>query len=152
MLSSPRVFCSLDAGSPLSFASQSSPRKSGPSSTARRAQEASSTPKARLVRQALLAARSSMLVRLETGTPRRHARNRYPLAPRRLPLVLADDFEDQEAIARRQTPKEVRDLSFRFRVRLDVSIPCALRPARNYSRFWIWRSSFERQRDFNPPE
>ena len=27
-----------------------------------------------------------------------------------------------------------------------------LRPARHYPRFWIWRSSFERQRDFNPPE
>ncbi len=27
-----------------------------------------------------------------------------------------------------------------------------LRPARSYPRFWIWRSSFERQRDFNPPE
>ena len=26
-----------------------------------------------------------MLVRLETGTPRRHARNRRPLAPRRIP-------------------------------------------------------------------
>jgi hypothetical protein len=26
------------------------------------------------------------------------------------------------------------------------------RPARRYPRFWIWRSSFERQRDFNPPE
>ena len=26
-----------------------------------------------------------------------------------------------------------------------------LRPARHYPRFWIWRSSFERQRDFNPP-
>src|SRR6202045_5134674 len=29
---------------------------------------------------------------------------------------------------------------------------CSLRPARFYPRFWIWRSSFERQRDFNPPE
>src|SRR5579864_8934113 len=27
-----------------------------------------------------------------------------------------------------------------------------LRPARFYPRFRIWRSSFERQRDFNPPE
>ena len=27
-----------------------------------------------------------------------------------------------------------------------------LRPARHYPRFWIWRSSFERQRDFDPPE
>ena len=27
-----------------------------------------------------------------------------------------------------------------------------LRPARNYPRFWIWRPSFERQRDLNPPE
>ena len=25
------------------------------------------------------------------------------------------------------------------------------RPARNYPRFWIWRSSSERQRDLNPP-
>src|SRR5262249_30450952 len=29
---------------------------------------------------------------------------------------------------------------------------CFLRPARFYPRFRIWRSSFERQRDFNPPE
>src|SRR5215471_18200267 len=29
---------------------------------------------------------------------------------------------------------------------------CFLRPARNYPRFWIWRPSFEQQRDFNPPE
>src|SRR5215468_429732 len=29
---------------------------------------------------------------------------------------------------------------------------CFLRPARNYPRFWIWRPSFERQRDLNPPE
>src|ERR1035438_4515517 len=28
----------------------------------------------------------------------------------------------------------------------------SLRPARHYSRLWIWRPSFERQRDFNPPE
>ena len=42
---------------------------------------------------------------------------------------------------------------FRLRARLDVSIPSnSLRPARNYPRFWIWRSSFERQRDLNPPE
>src|SRR2546427_3769948 len=26
------------------------------------------------------------------------------------------------------------------------------RPARNYPRFWIWRSSSERQRDLNPPD
>src|SRR5882762_5528018 len=29
---------------------------------------------------------------------------------------------------------------------------CLLRPARYYPRFWIWRPSFGRQRDFNPPE
>ncbi len=26
------------------------------------------------------------------------------------------------------------------------------RPARHYPRFWIWRPSSERQRDFNPPD
>ena len=43
-------------------------------------------------------------------------------------------------------------------IQLSLSCPfrrlhtfCLLRPARNYSRFWIWRPSFERQRDFNPP-
>ena len=30
--------------------------------------------------------------------------------------------------------------------------PTPLRPARHYPRFWIWRSSSERPRDFNPPE
>src|SRR5215471_4568794 len=28
----------------------------------------------------------------------------------------------------------------------------SFRPARHYPRVWIWRSSSERQRDFNPPE
>jgi hypothetical protein len=43
--------------------------------------------------------------------------------------------------------------SFRFRARLDVSIPClSLRPARHYPRLWIRRSSSERRRDFNPPD
>src|SRR5713101_4308573 len=44
-------------------------------------------------------------------------------------------------------------------VRLAPSCPfrllltfLSLRPARHYPRFWIRRSSFERQRDFNPPE
>src|SRR6516165_6724402 len=43
--------------------------------------------------------------------------------------------------------------------RLSLSCPfrllhtfLLLRPARHYSRVRIWRSSFERQRDFNPPE
>jgi len=43
--------------------------------------------------------------------------------------------------------------SFRFRARLDVSIPSAFSSQRGYySRFGIWHPSFERQRDFNPPE
>src|ERR1700676_4019926 len=44
-------------------------------------------------------------------------------------------------------------------VRLSLSCPFRLlhtfhllRPARHYPRVRIWRSSFERQRDFNPPE
>ena len=44
-------------------------------------------------------------------------------------------------------------------VRLSLSCPFRLlhtfhllRPARHYPRVQIWRSSFERQRDFNPPE
>jgi hypothetical protein len=44
--------------------------------------------------------------------------------------------------------------SFRLRVRLDVSIPSAF-PAHSEATnpaSWIWRPSFERQRDFNPPE
>jgi hypothetical protein len=41
---------------------------------------------------------------------------------------------------------------FRFRARLGFSIPSPLRPARHYPRVRIWRSSSERQRDFNPPE
>jgi len=43
--------------------------------------------------------------------------------------------------------------SFRLRARLGFSIPAYfLRPARHYPRFWIWRPSSERQRDFNPHE
>src|SRR5215831_10124860 len=42
---------------------------------------------------------------------------------------------------------------FRFRARLGFVIPSTfLRPARHYPRVRIWHSSFERQRDFNPPE
>jgi hypothetical protein len=42
---------------------------------------------------------------------------------------------------------------FRFRARLGFSIPFTfLRPARHYPRIRIRRSSFERRRDFNPPE
>src|SRR6516164_1023183 len=44
-------------------------------------------------------------------------------------------------------------------IRLSLSCPFRLlhtfhllRPTRHYPRVWIWRSSFERQRDFNPPE
>ena len=35
---------------------------------------------------------------------------------------------------------------------LPRKILSSLRPARNYPRFWIWRPSSGRQRDFNPPE
>ena len=42
--------------------------------------------------------------------------------------------------------------SFRLRPFRRLHTFCFLRPARNYPRFWIWRPSFERQRDFNPPE
>jgi hypothetical protein len=42
---------------------------------------------------------------------------------------------------------------FRFRARLGFSIPFhLLRPTRHYPRVRIQRSSFERRRDFNPPE
>jgi hypothetical protein len=43
--------------------------------------------------------------------------------------------------------------AFRLRARLGFSIPSShSRPARHYPRVRIWRSSSERQRDFNPPE
>src|SRR6202034_1792641 len=43
--------------------------------------------------------------------------------------------------------------SFRLRARLGFSIPASsFRPARHYPRVRIWRSSFERQRDLNPPD
>src|ERR1700730_10184968 len=45
---------------------------------------------------------------------------------------------------------------FGFHLAMDTLpsgvLPMALRPARNYPRFWIWRPSSGRQRDFNPPE
>ncbi len=42
---------------------------------------------------------------------------------------------------------------FRLRARLGFSVPASsFRPARRYPRVRIWRSSFERQRDLNPPE
>src|SRR3984893_16932633 len=43
--------------------------------------------------------------------------------------------------------------SFRLRARLGFSIPASsFRPARHCPRVRIWRSSFERQRDLNPPD
>ena len=43
--------------------------------------------------------------------------------------------------------------SFRLRARLDVSIPSTFSGQRGFEpRFWIWRPSSERQRDFNPRE
>ena len=43
--------------------------------------------------------------------------------------------------------------SFRLRARLDVCIPSAFSGQRGITpACWIWRPSFERQRDFNPPE
>src|SRR5215469_17135318 len=40
-------------------------------------------------------------------------------------------------------------LSCPFRLRYTFHL---LRPARHYPRVWIWRPSFERRRDSNPPE
>jgi hypothetical protein len=43
--------------------------------------------------------------------------------------------------------------SFRLRARLDVCVPSAFSGQRGFiPACWIWRPSFERQRDFNPPE
>jgi len=92
-VSSPQTLPRNTASS-LSIASKSSSRKSGPSSTSRRPQAASSAPKAGFVRQTLLVGSSPMLVRLETGTPRRHPRNRRP-------LVLEGDLEGQKALRKR---------------------------------------------------
>jgi hypothetical protein len=55
-----------------------------------------------------------MLVRLETGAPRRHTGNRRPMAPRRIPLVLGGDFESAKAPGEKTAPKEVRDLIFQM--------------------------------------
>src|SRR5208282_1940295 len=47
-------------------------------------------------------------------------------------------------------------MPFGFHLAMDTLpsgvLPTALRPARNYPRFRIWRPSSGRQRDFNPPE
>ena len=90
-----------NTGSLLSLTSQSSSRESGTASTACRAQKGSSTPKVGFVRQALLAAGSPMLVRLETKTSSRHSRNCGPMASRRIPLVLEGDFEGSQACGRK---------------------------------------------------
>jgi len=43
--------------------------------------------------------------------------------------------------------------SFRLRARLDFCLPSAFSGQRGITPVcWIWRSSFERQRDLNPPE
>src|SRR2546426_10400647 len=44
-------------------------------------------------------------------------------------------------------------MPFRFHLAMDTLPSEVLQagPARHYPRFWIWRPSFERQRDFNPP-
>jgi hypothetical protein len=45
-------------------------------------------------------------------------------------------------------------MPFGFHLAMDTlpSGESLLRPTTHYCRLWIWRSSFERQRDFNPPE
>src|SRR5208283_3841558 len=47
-------------------------------------------------------------------------------------------------------------MPFGFHLAMDTLpsgvLPTALRPARHYPRFRIWRPSSGRQRDFNPPE
>src|SRR6266849_5333545 len=45
-------------------------------------------------------------------------------------------------------------MPFRFHLAMDTlpSEGLRLRPTTHYRRLWIWRPSFERQRDFNPPE
>jgi hypothetical protein len=47
---------------------------------------------------------------METSSPRDYTRNRGPVAPRWIPLVLGIDCEGQETIGRTQISKEVRDL------------------------------------------
>src|SRR5215469_910514 len=45
-------------------------------------------------------------------------------------------------------------MPFGFHLAMD-NLPSGeslLRPTTHYRRLWIWRPSFERQRDFNPPE
>src|SRR5215467_3369849 len=45
-------------------------------------------------------------------------------------------------------------MPFGFHLAMDTlpSGESLLRPTTHYRRLWIWRPSFERQRDFNPPE
>src|SRR5215472_13717865 len=45
-------------------------------------------------------------------------------------------------------------MPFGFHLAMDTlpSGESPLRPTTHYRRLWIWRPSFERQRDFNPPE
>src|SRR5215471_17453360 len=45
-------------------------------------------------------------------------------------------------------------MPFGFHLTMDTlpSGESLLRPTTHYCRLWIWRPSFERQRDFNPPE
>jgi hypothetical protein len=60
------------------------------------------------------------------------------------------------------TPSDILEQRLQIRLvclRLSLSCPYrllhtfhSLRPAKNYPHLRIWRSSFERQRDFNPPE
>ena len=46
----------------------------------------------------------------------------------------------------------VRSRGFPLRAHLGFSISHTHRLARHYPRFWIWRPSSGRQRDFNPPD
>ncbi len=66
-----------------------------------------------IARQVFLAARSPVLARLETGTLRRHTRNRGPMAASWITLVLGVDFGAQP-IGRRSASKVVQDLIFRM--------------------------------------
>jgi hypothetical protein len=71
--------------------------KSRASATTHRSEKTASTVEAKFVRQTILGGRSSMLVRMDASSHRRHAGNGRPLAPGWFSFVLEDDLQSQEA-------------------------------------------------------
>ncbi len=83
--------------SSTSLSSQASTGKPGSSPATRCSETSTSEATARFVRQTVLGHRSPILVRMEASPRHHHPGNGGPVAPSRLPLVLASDLQSEDS-------------------------------------------------------